>query len=880
MPLLTKSFDGAQVFYVDPAVVNDAPTCDISAVNLYFKFKPDFNLNLTNSRPGVVVYIVPTRYGVPLITRDSGVFTLEQAELSYSDITTSSDATVPSTFRFPRPITVETGKEYAILWSYDLSSQYVIWKSKVGEVLTGSTLISPGPSNKIVGKYYTFNTVFQATDDSNLDEYLKNWRPVSDTTIKFDIKIARYSHGGIPVSGNSSIDSSTIIKPRENSSVTANNTSSNAGFNINFNSYEYILYDFDRSTEGQFIGAQQAYQNTVFYPGGWSNSNSYLTITTTSGNNVIVANTLLPNGATFQWSNIFSTIDENSKIVVTDETTTNIRGIAAIESNTRLVLTEEVSFSSSNAKVMITPTGRCSQFDRTSPFGISSSFLMLVDSSANSTVRFVNNTITAVTVTNGGSGYNNSDVFYVKGFENVPGVVTGGYVAVANLVTNSTGSITALHFSNLGCGFVNSASIEAVVANSSQVGNTTSNTSAGSSATFTYTVGADLRTEYGSNIFRDCTVRNLELGEFVPFFTIDDTEDNDYNLKLETNYYKTPDSNVIANEAFYVNDRGTTNQLDIVMYDVNYVDYLDKIPAIMSKSNEFNTLYANGNPNDKVSNTSTLTSESFKLTVDVDYSNSDFSTIRFWEPKILFTKHIINNDYTDEHTDSGNAYAKGITKTFNFARTAEDLRLFLTAYRPANTDVRAYARIFKNEDPDAFDDKNWTELEVKAGNNLFSSTSDLDDFIEMEFGFFQVPQTRTALDGSVQIQSGNATVVGSGTTFSTDLAVGDLVYMYQPLFVNNHLVVSVASITNNTEFVMDTTTANVSLITEGMNIEKITYPRQAFNNKQNDNIVRYYNSAYSKFDGYESIAIKIVMLSSNPHIIPRIDDMRGVGLSA
>ena len=112
------------------------------------------------------------------------------------------------------------------------------------------------------------------------------------------------------------------------------------------------------------------------------------------------------------------------------------------------------------------------------------------------------------------------------------------------------------------------------------------------------------------------------------------------------------------------------------------------------------------------------------------------------------------------------------------------------------------------------------------------------------------------------------------------MAAGDLVYMYQPLFVENHIVAAVESVTNSTVFVMDQSSDNTSLLAEGMNIEKITYTQQAFNNKQNNNIVRYYNSSTSKFDGYEHIAIKIVFLSPDTHRIPRVDDMEVTGVSA
>ena len=875
MAILTKTFNGAQVFYVDPASVGGEKTTDISSINLYFKFKPDTNLNLNNMPDaGVSVFIAETMFGTPRITRDSGVFTGEIARLSASEIITSSDASAPSVFRFPKPVTVETDKEYCFVLTFDLLSQFVLWQSVQGEVLTGSTAISPGPSSQFIGQFYDFNNTFVASENTNLDEYLKNWRPKQDASLKFDVNIARYSHGGVPVYTNASIANDDIIRVSPSSSTNAGAAGIN--FNVNFGSYEYISFDENTSTKSAFIGGMMCFQNTVSYPGG----SDALAITINQGNNIITANANLPNGDPFQWSNIFPATNEENRVVLTDGTNYNVRRVLAIQSNTVVRLDEPVTFSNAAAEMMITPVGRVSSFNKSSPFGVEEAFLMLGNSSANSTVRFVNNAIESVSITGGGSGYSNDEVIYVTGYEDVTNKVRGGYNAVGNVTTNSTGGITSIAWSNLGCGFVNTNAILLQVANSSSaVG--AGNTSNGSGLALDYTIGATLRTEYGGSIFKNCVVRNLDIGEFIPYSNIEIPSGTDYTLQLETNYIKKADSSVLDGDVHYVNPNASNNQLAIVMYDINSTESLGDTPSAPSKSNEFHIVYEDGSPNDKLatSNAANRSSESIRIITDVT-ANNDYSTVRLSRPSIQFSKYVINNDATDEHTDSGNAYAKGITKTIDFDRTAEDIRLFLTAYKPANTDIKVYARIYKNEDPEAFDDKNWTELELKNGIGLQSSAADPLDYVELEYGFYQVPQTRTALDGTVEITSGDATVTGSGTDFSTDLAAGDLVYLYQPLFVENHMVVAVESVTNATSFEMDTTTANASLLAEGMLIEKITYPEQAFNNKQNDNLVRYYNGSTSKFDGYETLAVKMVFLSDSPHRIPRIDDLRGTGVSA
>ena len=621
-----------------------------------------------------------------------------------------------------------------------------------------------------------------------------------------------------------------------------------------------------------------AFQNTVYHPGGWAGSNSYIQMTTVASNTIVTANSQYPNGSVFQWSSLFTTSNPENRVVLTDGVNYNVRTVGTVRSNTVIELTEAVTFSNTDTKLMVTPSGRVSSFNKSSPFGVDSAFMMLANSNANSSVRFVNNSITSIVISAGGSGYSNNDPLYIKGFEEVANKVTGGYVAAANLVTNSTGGITAVHFSNLGCGFVNTAAIVATIANSTQIGNTTANSTAGTSATFTYTTGSNIKTEYGNSNFYQAEIRNLDLGEFIPYHNIEVPAGVPYAMRLETNYIKKTDTTTLAGEAFYVNDGVSNNQLDIVLHDRNLTEYTTETPVIPSKSNEYALLYEDTSVNDKIGTAAGRNTQALRVINEI--TTSDFTTFRTGTPKIQFSKYVINNDATDEHTDSGNAYAKGMTKTFDFKRTAEDVRLYITAYKPANTDIKVYTRLHKNEDPEAFDDKNWTELELKDGVGLYSSQADPLDYVELEYGPYQVPQTRTALVGAITIATGDATVVGANTLFQTDLAVGDLVYMYQPLFVENHLIASVESIASNTAFEMDTTTANSSLLAEGMKIEKVTYPMQGFNNIQNDGIVRYYNSSFSKFDGYESIAVKIVFLSDSPHRIPRVDDIQGLGISA
>ena len=887
MALQTLSIDFAQTFYVDPTVAENANEVGISAVDLFFKFKPDQNFSLHGIPSGVTLFITETVYGVPRITRESGIFTGNVARASYDQILTSSNATLPTKFRFQRPVHVDTDKEYAIVGIFENSEQFTLWSSIQGDRLidTSSTaqtlasnIISPGPSGKYIGTYYDFNSLFVADDTTDLDDYIKNWRAISDEDLKFNVYIARFAHNGSPVFSNTTIDDGDKYPNQLTSSSTTDGT--NVGFNVRFRSYELFSYNEELSTKQMFVGGQRLYQNTFSYPGGYENSGEFVTISTTQSSNVITANSAYPNGASFDWNGIYQSTTD-AYIVLKDTSKVNVRRVTNIRTNTVLELDEPVTFSNTTAQFMITPIARVNSFNKESPFGVVEGIMDAVESSANSTVRFVNNVIESVSITSGGSGYSNSDVLFVTGFENVAGKVTGGYNAVANLVTDGSGVITNIYFSNNGCGFVNTSAIALTFANSTSLSNTTSNTSAGSSATLSFSVGATLKTEDTPNTFRKVKVTNIDLGNFVPMFDVNVPNDVDYQLKLESRYFRQDDASTLSGYSYYVNENSTDDQIQLVLYDNNNTDGLPRTPIVMSKSNEFNTLYTNGSANPHVDNFSHTEYSEQLVLVGNSQAQGDYSCFSLeTSPTIAFFKYIINNDATNEHTDSGNAYAKHITKTIDFTRPAEDIRVFLTAYKPTGTDLKVYARIFNQEDPDAFDDKNWTELELKDGTDVISSRVDTNDYVELTYGFYQVPEDRTALNGRIQIQSACTEILGVDTTFDTDLAAGDLIYMYQPLFPNNHLVSVVNSVSTNTLLIIDSSTTNTSLIAEGMKIEKINKPNQAFNNKQNDNIVRYHNSTTTKFDKYETVAVKVVFLSDESHKIPRIDDLRVVGVSA
>jgi hypothetical protein len=252
---------------------------------------------------------------------------------------------------------------------------------------------------------------------------------------------------------------------------------------------------------------------------------------------------------------------------------------------------------------------------------------------------------------------------------------------------------------------------------------------------------------------------------------------------------------------------------------------------------------------------------------------------------VYFHKYLINNDYTDEHTSYGRAAAKHVTQkvTFESGRLAEDALVYLRAFRPPGTDFKVYSRIYNSQDPEAFDDKDWTLMENISGGDQYSSPNNTKDIREYTYNVPLSPNTSYVTTGTVKLENSITTVTGTGTSFTNELTgikANDLVKIYDPLFPTNYFIASVNSVTNSTSLVLDDSTSKESLLGEGKSMAKLGYKNQAFRNVNNDNVVRYYNTSMHVYDGYDTFAIKVVLLSTSTAVIPEVEDIRSIGVSA
>jgi hypothetical protein len=281
-------------------------------------------------------------------------------------------------------------------------------------------------------------------------------------------------------------------------------------------------------------------------------------------------------------------------------------------------------------------------------------------------------------------------------------------------------------------------------------------------------------------------------------------------------------------------------------------------------------------------------------TAERDRFSVPYTTSR--ELDFYFYQNDINNTYKETRTvgltaitnydtetgPNGLAKSKYLTKIINFAQDkyAEDIVVYLSGYRPAGTEIRVYAKIHNAADREAFSSKAWTPLVLKDNTELFSTGT--NDQHEYTYGFDQFPEIQNQLAGTGRITYGSNSILTTSSQAAV-LTTGDLIRVRDPDFGNHEVFVVSAANTTAIDTYRNIQTS--SLVSAGVTrsdivIDKLKYRNTAWNNKENDNTVRYVNSGFVEFDRYTSMQIKVVLLAAQTHIVPRVDYIQVIGVSA
>ena len=298
---------------------------------------------------------------------------------------------------------------------------------------------------------------------------------------------------------------------------------------------------------------------------------------------------------------------------------------------------------------------------------------------------------------------------------------------------------------------------------------------------------------------------------------------------------------------------------------------IDKYAAVVASRT---TEVTAGTPFKTLQSTLTFKTTNPYVTPYVDQENLD----------MFLETYAINNDATNEYLGTGNAESRYISKTINIEsdQLAEDLIVYLSAYKPANTDIKVYARFRNKTDIETMDVKNWTELIANTAGLNNSSATNKSDFIEIPFNVpFEPAGTKQA--GTFTTVYQNTVITGTSGTVNTGIAVGDVIRLYSP-FASNTYFISTVSAANTTTFTVATAptlfVANSIMLGSGWVVDTITRKNSAFLDARNNNILTYYNSSLSQFQGYDSFALKIVLLSENGYVVPLVNDIKAIAASA
>lgn len=251
---------------------------------------------------------------------------------------------------------------------------------------------------------------------------------------------------------------------------------------------------------------------------------------------------------------------------------------------------------------------------------------------------------------------------------------------------------------------------------------------------------------------------------------------------------------------------------------------------------------------------------------------------------ITVYENLINNDDTDESlSETGNASFKYCSRNITLGEglDAEDLKVFVDAHIPSGCSIKAYARVVHQADTTSLKEALWSELQTTQNEGVVSSDSNRNDIIEYVFEPVDtLPSTKQT--GDVTITTGSTTVTGGGTLFTSEYQVGDLIKLLTgPDPSVDYQLSSITAIASDTSLEI----ADEALTTTAVGISHYKtdeeYKTQMFRDPNGTVafIGTYYNSINEKFEGYKSLAIKIVVLSDSTGKTPYLDNMRAIAVS-
>ena len=202
---------------------------------------------------------------------------------------------------------------------------------------------------------------------------------------------------------------------------------------------------------------------------------------------------------------------------------------------------------------------------------------------------------------------------------------------------------------------------------------------------------------------------------------------------------------------------------------------------------------------------------------------------------------------------------------------AEDLVSYITAYRPPGTDLKVYGKFLAGADSDTFQAKDWSALVETTSSALQSSLVNKDDYVEL---VYELPTSVQIIANGASVNTTSANVAVSSTAAFT---AGNFIYV-----TNNSTgalnVRQINQVTNSTSMVLS---SNLSFLSSNCAVGLIPGLESqdgAFKYANNNSVARYVTMTDGVFDTFKTFAVKVVLVSDNHHIVPKMSDMRCLAL--
>lgn len=820
-------------------IVNE-PTTGVEAV---FLTKLDLFFSSKSSLTGVEVQIRETDNGFPT----NKVLPYGSKVLSSAEVNTSADASIATTFEFATPVMLRTNEQFAIVViPVGGAPEYQIWVAELGGTNVSDNV--PITTNNQLG------SLFISSNDLN-------FTPVQNESIKYKAYYANFtSSSATAVFKNEATDHIVVTNKigdflKQEKLVVANSNLKLASLTI--------------SGANTFTVGETVFQPGGTVPANLAQSTARGTVYFANTTRVLVANTV---GA-FLTSGTLRGVTSNNAAAAPTTVFQNVVTSAACnvitvpDANTTLT----TDFAINNFIYVGKNTGANIQILRITSVDATNRTITV-----DANVKFQDNTAIIGRVKN--------DANLTGNFASI----TGGdnmFLTMTSVTSNATSNFNGSNGALL-IGRTSGASVVISEVMNIQYENIT-------------TTIPDIEPNQtaiswefsGTQNNRSSDSQYYSIANEIPY----DFTDKTRIIMSRSNEFANPPSAGVGNSSLIVRANLNTSNNKITPYiDTirNSVTTLHNLVFPQSSLNGYIISYSNTNGNFRIGDSvrqanSTVTSNgtaffsnsSVLYVTNVTSSNaSSIATFNIANTTIFNSDLAVTANITavipfSETSNTASGATRYISKNVILAeqQDAEDLVCYLTAYRPANTDFKAYGKFLAGADNDPFDSKDWSALVETSSNALISSTVDTNDFVELSY----------ELPTSVQIIANGATVNTTSASINVSstaaFSAGTFVYVND----NDTGKINVRQITGVTNSTFMTLSSNLSFATSNAAVGVIPGLQSqagAFKYANNDGIARYITNSDGVFDTYKVFAIKVVLVSDNFHIVPKMADVRCLAL--